>query len=166
MPLTTLNSKIILMSNADTSIFRNSQATGGSVEPASDLDSFISMQVYLENDSYSFGVTQVASGMNEKAIVIPFDMIFNMSESQKSAFALKNKKRFVIAMPSPLETPSFDEINVLLNTTGVNAIPINLIGEPEKINKIIKLWTPFRPHYKLKPMMLQSYKEDVVPNGD
>jgi len=165
MPLTTINSKIILMSNADTSIFRNSQATGGSVEPASDLDSFINMQVYLENNSYKFGVTQVASGMNEKAIIVPYNMIFNMSESERSAFALKNKKRFVIAMPSPLETPTFDEMNVLLNTTGVNTIPINLIGEPDKINKIIKLWTPSRPNYKLKPMMLQSYKEDVMPNG-
>jgi hypothetical protein len=163
--LTTMNTKIILMSNADTSIFRNSQATGGSIDPASDLDSFINMQVYLENDSYNLGVTQVASGMKEKAIIVPYEMIFNMSESQRSVFALKNKKRFVIAMPSPLEIPTFDEINVLLDTTGVNTIPINLIGEPDKINKIIKLWTSSRPHYKLKPMMLQSYKEDVVPNG-
>jgi hypothetical protein len=164
-PLTNMNNKIILMSNADTSIFRNPNATGGSVEPASDLDSFINMQVYLENNSYSFGVTQVASGMKEKAIIVPYEMIFNMSDSERSAFALKNKKRFVIAMPSPLETPTFDEINILINNTGVNTIPINLIGEPEKINKIIKLWKPSRPYYLLKPMMLQSYKEDVMPNG-
>jgi hypothetical protein len=79
---------------------------------------------------------------------------------------MKGKKRFVIAMPSPLENPTHAELKSLLNDTGVNAIPLNLIGtDPAPVNNIISLWASSMPFYMVKPMMLQSYSTQVTPNS-
>jgi len=164
LSLPTVSKTVILMSNADTSIFRNAQATGNSVSAVSDLDSFVNMRVYLENPTDKLGVTQPSTGSNAHAVIMPFATLNNMSESEKATFAMKGKMRFVIAMPSPLENPSYSQIKSLLSDTGVNAIPLNLIGEDTApINKIIGLWTPSKPFYMLKQMMLQSYTTTVSP---
>lgn len=166
MALPTLEKKIILLSNADTSIFRNSQATGGALSPISDLDSFVNMRVYLDNPDDKLGVTQPISQGTAHAVIIPYDRILKMSDSEKSNFAMKGKSRFVIAMPLPQQNPTFEELKKLLVNTGVNAIPLNLIGsDPDPVNKIINLWTPSKPYYMLKQMMLQSYTKTVSPYG-
>jgi hypothetical protein len=164
LSLPTISKSMILLSNADTSIFRNTQATGSAVSVTSDLDSFVNMRVYLENPTDKLGVTQPSSGSNAHAVIMPFERLKAMSESEKAAFAMKGKTRFVIAMPAPLENPSYSEIKSLLNDTGVNAIPLNLIGEDTAaINKIVGLWTESKPFYMLKQMMLQSYTTTVSP---
>ena len=166
LPLSTIENSIILLTNADTTIFRNTQATGGVVNPISDLDSFVNMRVYLDDSSDSLGVTQVATNGIPNAVIIPYSKLKSMSASEKTTFAMKGKKRFVIAMPSQLENPTYAELKSLLNDTGVNAIPLNLIGtDPAPVNKIISLWANSMPFYMVKQMMLQSYSTQVSPNS-
>jgi len=165
LTLTSIPNKIILLSNADTTIFRNSHATGAGVSIVSDLDSFINMRVYAESSADRIGLTQ-ATDTKPSAVLVTYGRLNGMSASEKSAFAMKGKSRFVIAMPGPLDNPSYSELKSLLNETGVNAIPLNLIGtDAAPINKIISLWSSARPYYMVKPMMLQSYKTTVSPNG-
>jgi DNA-binding transcriptional MocR family regulator len=79
---------------------------------------------------------------------------------------MKGKTRFVIAMPSQLENPTYADLKALLKNTGVNAVPLNLIGtDPEPINKIISIWSSSLPYYLLKQMMLLSYTTPVAPNN-
>lgn len=164
LTLTSIPNRIILLSNADTTIFRNSHATGAGVSIVSDLDSFINMRVYADKSADRIGITQTTD-TKPNAVLVSYGRLNGMSASEKSAFAMKGKNRFVIAMPGPLDNPSYSELKSLLNETGVNAIPLNLIGtDPAPINKIISLWSSTRPYYMLKPMMLQSYKTTVVPN--
>jgi hypothetical protein len=164
LTLPSIPNRIILLSNADTTIFRNSHATGAGVSIVSDLDSFINMRVYADKSADRIGITQTTD-TKPNAVLVNYARLNAMSASEKSAFAMKGKNRFVIAMPGPLDNPSYSELKALLNETGVNAIPLNLIGtDPAPINKIISLWSSARPYYMLKPMMLQSYKTTVVPN--
>jgi hypothetical protein len=166
LSLPTIENSIILLTNADTTIFRNTQATGGVISPISDLDSFVNMRVYLDDSSDKLGVTQIATNSIPNAVIIPYSKLKAMSASEKTTFAMKGKKRFVIAMPSPLENPSYAELKSLLNDTGVNAIPLNLIGtDPVPVNKILSLWANSLPFYMVKQMMLQSYSTQVTPNS-
>jgi hypothetical protein len=154
------------MCNADTSIFRNKEATGNSLPPMFDLDSFINMRVYLDSASDKIGITQPVADAKAYAVIVSYSRLKNMSAADRTIFASKGKSRFVIAMPSQLENPTYAELKSILNDTGVNAIPLNLIGpDPEPVNKIISLWASSRPFYMLKQMMLQSYKTSVRPNG-
>jgi hypothetical protein len=164
LALPSVSNSVILLSNADTTIFRNSEVTGGSVSAVSDLDSFINMRVYLDDPSDNLGVTQIATNTKASAVIVPYSRIKGMSESDRVTFAMKGKTRFVIAMPLQMENPSYADIKSILTTTGVNAIPINLIGtDPEPVNKIINMWSSSLPFYMLKPMMLRSYKLQVTP---
>lgn len=166
LPLTSISNTIILMCNADTTIFRNSQATGKSINSISDLDSFINMRVYLENEYDRIGVTQPVTDAKANAVILSYSRLSTMSDSERQNFIMKGKNRFVIAMPAPLDNPTYADLKTILKDTGVNAIPLNLMGtDPEPINKIISLWTAFRPYYMLKQMMLQSYTTPVAPNG-
>jgi hypothetical protein len=136
------------------------------MNPISDLDSFVNMRVYLDDPSDKLGITQIATGFTPNAVIIPYSKLRAMSDSEKTIFAMKGKNRFVIAMPAPLENPTYDELKSLLNDTGVNAVPLNLMGmDPAPVNKIISLWSSSLPFYMLKQMMLQSYTSGVVPNN-
>jgi hypothetical protein len=163
LDLTTIQKSIILLSNADTTLFRNTKPLGMTVEPTSDLDSLVNMRVYLEStsDSELFGITKIVEEKNPSAIIVPYSRLLKMSQKDRDSFAMKNKKRFVIAMPGQLDSPKPDDMKLILNETGINVIPLNLIGhEPKQITTLVSNWGS-DPFYKVKPMMLQSFKMGV-----
>lgn len=165
LDLTTVESTIIVLSNADTALLRNAQSIGVQVDPTSDLDQMVNMRVWLDVEGDSFGVTAFPGHSIPNAVIVPYSRIKGMSQKERDAFAIKGKKRFVIAMPGPLESPTVADLKSLNADTGVNAIPLNLIGtDPAPINTLLAVWGN-KSYYQLKPMMLQSYKVTVQPNG-
>jgi len=163
LDLTSIKKTIIVLSNADTTLFRNTKALGVNVGPMSDLDSLINMRVYLESesDSNKLGITQTIHEKTPYAVIVPYSRMKRLSQKDRDTFAMKNKKRFVIAMPDQLDSPTPADMGNILDQTGINVIPLNLIGSDAKqINRLVSLWgsTPF---YKVKPMMLQSFKVAV-----
>ena len=166
LSLSSIENSIIVLCNADTTIFRNQAATGSALSPISDLDSFVNMRVYLEPGSDRIGVTQPVAAAKANAVLISYSALNDMSDADKTSFAMKGKSRFVIAMPSQLENPTYADLKALLKNTGVNAIPLNLIGtDPAPVNKIISIWSASLPYYLLKQMMLLSYTTPVAPNN-
>ncbi len=163
LDLTSIEKTVIVLSNADTTLFRNTKALGVNVGPMSDLDSFINMRVYLEleSDSKFFGITQTNNEKTPYAIIVPYSRIKGLSQKERDTFAMKNKKRFVIAMPGQLDSPTPADMKDILDQTGINVIPLNLIGSDAKqITSLVSLWGA-KPFYKVKPMMLQSFKVAV-----
>ena len=77
LDLLSIEKSIIVLSNADTTLFRNTKPLGMTVGPLSDLDSMINMRVYLESevDSKLFGVTQTTQDRNPYAIIISLSLI-------------------------------------------------------------------------------------------
>jgi hypothetical protein len=143
-PLNYLNGKMILMSNIDTSLFRQIDAIGASpVEQKYDLDFLINIRVYKVDRTYNLGLTEVyPSTKIPAAIIIPFNNIISMSPSERDIFATENKHRFVIAMPSQeISNPSIDQIQIALTKACVNFIPLNLFGETiESIQRKKAIW--------------------------
>jgi len=156
-PLQTFEGQIIVLSNVDTSIFRNAAQLGLPVVPLSqDLDSMVAMRVYLEDEADRLGATTIVGDTIARAVIVPYSRLKGMTVSQRKAFAQKGKARFAIAMPDQMTDPSQAEISDLLTTTGVNVVPTNLLGlTVQDVAGTLTTWgtTPF---YKLKPLLLQS----------
>ena len=156
-PLQTFEGQIIVLSNVDTSIFRNAAQLGLPVVPLSqDLDSVVAMRVYLDDEGDQLGATTIVGDTIARAVIVPYSRLKGMTVSQRKAFAQKGKGRFAIAMPDQLSDPSQADIADLLTTTGVNVVPTNLLGLTiQDVAGTLTTWgtTPF---YNLKPLLLQS----------
>ena len=168
-PLANFEGKILLWTNADTSVFRNLEKL--SMTPVSmneDLDYLTCMRVYLDNSKDSFGVTTVASETPAYAVIVPFKRLAKMKDKktepnkEKQDFAIKGKGRFVIAMPGQTDDIKQKDIDKLLSTAGVNTVPMNLFGKSDpEIREKISLWNG-QSFYRMKPTLLQSSKAAVA----
>jgi hypothetical protein len=150
--------KVIIFSNVDTSIFRNTKTLG--MEPIDtqyDLDFMVNMRVYLENANDSLGASDVPhNGEIPNAIIVSSKSVIGLTDDEKDAFALKGKTRFVIVMPSQMKNPSLPAINSLLEHNSVNCILLNLFGEDIDILKgKVKAWKG-EPFYSVKSPNYQA----------
>ena len=167
-PLSKFNGKILLWTNADTSIFRNTgKLSMSSVPLTQDLDYMTCMRVYLDDESDSFGITSMVYESNAHAVIVPFKRMNAMKRQRGEVnkeiqdFAMKGKTRFVIAMPGQTEEVKQRDIQRIMKELGVNTVPINLFGKmSQEILPQIKSWEG-NPLYKMKPVMLQSSKTAV-----
>jgi hypothetical protein len=150
--------KVIIFSNVDTSIFRNTKTLGmEAIDTQYDLDFMVNMRVYLENAKDSLGASDVPhNGETPNAIIVPSKSVIGLSDDEKDAYALKGKTRFVIVMPSQMKNPSLPAIKSLLEHNGVNCILLNLFGEDIDILKgKVKAWKG-EPFYSVKPLNYQA----------
>jgi hypothetical protein len=125
-PLKTFAGQVIILCNADTSPFRKMKR----VNPANDLDFWVNMRVYLNNATDEFGVTQSPeSGVIPSAVIVTADSLLSMTPKQMETFATRGKNQFVIAMTSQMKNPSSTELSTLLQTVGVNLVPIDIFSD-------------------------------------
>jgi hypothetical protein len=100
------------------------------VNPANDLDFWVNMRVYLNNATDEFGVTQAPeSGVIPSAVIVTADSLLSMTPKQMETFATRGKNQFVIAMTSQMKNPSSTELSTLLQTVGVNLVPIDIFSD-------------------------------------
>lgn len=126
-PLSTFEGQVIVLCNADTTIFR----TAKGVDPANDLDFWVNVRVYLNSNTDTFGVTQAPpAGTTPAAVVVSLSSLLALSDQKADAFASQAKSQFVIAMPSQLKNPSADEVDKAINKLGVNIVPIDIFSDP------------------------------------
>jgi len=154
-PLDSFQNQIIMLTNVDTSLFRNASQLGlPTVSHEQDLDAMVHLRVYLENEFDLVGATTV--GAKPNAVVLSYDRLKSMTPVEKTTFAEKGKSRFTIAMPKSVENTPSHEIKTLLDNTAINVIPVNLFGRTyQDFSRILTPWgkTPF---YRMKPVLLQS----------
>lgn len=151
-PISTFEKKVIIMSNADTSIFRSLKTLGlDSINQKYDLDYMVNMRVYLDNSSDSFGITTAPiNGTTPHAVIVPFKRLEGLSESEQDLFAIKGKTRFTISMPSQNGNPSLEALTRVVKNCGVNCVPLNLFGESvDSLKSKFKVWGN-EPFYSVK----------------
>jgi hypothetical protein len=124
MPLRTFEGQVIILTNADTSVFKGDTST---VAPAEDLDYWVNMRVYaLDTAEKNIGVAQKYTGDDSPAaIVTSLDTITSLSEKDATAFGLAGKTRYVIAMSS--ENPGNNMIDMAIKRLGVNIAPVDYL---------------------------------------
>jgi hypothetical protein len=147
---------VIVASNVNTDIFRQK---GKKYSPAEDLDYWVNLRVHLESDEKAIGVAQMApSEAQARAVLIPMSKLLALrGETQKQdSFAVKGKQRFVIAVPDTNANPTFEELDFLLNTLGVNIVPLHIFGGESAgvLKGLMKLYK--NTSYSVKPSTLQK----------
>jgi hypothetical protein len=129
-PINNFEGHVMILSNADTSLFRSTTKSTERYDPAQDLDFWVNMRVYLDSEDDNLGITQPAdSSVTPSAVIADLNRILNLSAGAASNFAGKSKRRYVIAMPSRTTNPTVKDIDKAINTLGVNAIPIDIFTD-------------------------------------
>ena len=155
-PLSSLDGQVVVLSNADTSLFRKEASSIQKYDPAQDLDFWVNMRVYLDSDEDSFGITELADDRNPPfAVLVNMDRILALSPAKQAAFAKKSSSRYVIAMPHRTDNPAPEVLNTAINTLGVNVVPIDIFTDTtEDILAITGKYS--NKSYKMKPLALRN----------
>jgi hypothetical protein len=145
-PLKTFGGKVIILSNANTDVFRSSKTD---INPASDLDFWVNMRVYLNNSADKMGITEAApSGTNPSAVIVKAESLLALSDDKTDTFALAGRSRFVIAMPSQMNNPVVKDVDTLVNRLGVNMMPLDIFSDSiDNVKALVAEYNnmPFHP---------------------
>ena len=143
------------MSNADTSLFRRTSINKNKYPPSKDLDFWVNMRVYLDTPDDSNGITQLAdTTFTPSAVLVDLKRVLGLSTVNKEAFAMKGKRRFVIAMGERTTNPSPEQVAIALNRLGVNVIPIDIFtGDDRDVLLLTNEYT--NKTFQQKPANLQ-----------
>jgi len=155
MSLKSLEGQVIIMCNADTSLFRNTTITKSAYAPADDLDFWVNIRVTLDTEGDANGITQLAdANTTPPAVLVSLSRIVKLSALNQDLFAGKGKRRYVIAMGSRTENPTDSDVDTALNKLGVNAVPFDIFT-PESKDILILANEYADMTYKPKPAALQ-----------
>ena len=129
-PLSSLEGHVIVLCNADTSLFRTTSASIDRYEPAKDLDFWVNMRVHLDSEADTLGITQLPdSNSNSYAVVANLNRLLSLSDSAASAFATKGKRRYVIAMGDNIKNPTASQVDRAINELGINVVPLDIFTD-------------------------------------
>ncbi|NBV77019.1 hypothetical protein EBR66_02580 [bacterium] len=143
-PLKAFEGQVIILCNADTSVFRK----GTRIDPADDLDYWVNMRVYLGDPKDTIGITQApAPGVTPQAVIMNLANVSSMTEKQMDDFAITAKRAFIIAMPSQASNPTTTVLDTALNKLGIHMIPLDIFSHDiEETKSLIAEYNgmPFR----------------------
>jgi hypothetical protein len=155
MPMRSLEGQIIVMSNADTSLFRRTTLNKNKYPPMKDLDFWVNVRVYLEESGDMNGITQMAdSAIQPVAVLVDLKRVLALSSLNKDAFAAKGTRRYVITMGDRTTNPSPAELSTALNLLGINVVLIDIFTDTDR--DILLLSNEYsNKTYQEKPVALQ-----------
>jgi hypothetical protein len=145
----------VILSNADTSMFRNTSKSLKKYNPSQDLDFWVNMRVFLDaNDS--LGITQLPEDPSIiSAVVVDLYRVISMTTAEQEAFAAKGKKRYVIAMPPRMKNPTVEQLSTAINTLGINAVPVDIFSDTT--DAVMNLMSEYaNMPYHPKPVVLRN----------
>ena len=159
----TLEKKLILLCNVDTSGFRTStQDFNRTYLPKEDLDYWTHMTIYKQNPETPLGMTSIAGKLNNpKAMVEKVDYYTTLptdANTQRTAISA-TKEKFTIAM-SPLGlNPELKTLIKLQETYGVQSIPFLLVDYNGLNKTLLSKW---KYAWKAKPKNLRYVRPEAI----
>jgi hypothetical protein len=166
-PFKNFEKKVIIISNFDTTLYRNVQKMGiTAYAPAEDLDYWTHAQIFkddpgLEMAAPKLGITSVAAttaSIRSKIYTIDsLRAVIKGGPAAISAWATKNKGIFTIVMPNMMTNPSYIELETLVKKMGVNVIPLDIFSFPvDETKRLVHIWDS--KTWNLRPMALRATK--------
>lgn len=133
-PIQVLDGHVIVLCNADTSMFTSS-SNATPYPPSQDLDFWVNMRVYLDSDTDTFGITKLPSkDKTPAAVVVDLKRVMALNGPKKEEFAANGMHRYVIGMGERVRNPSPADVDTALNTLGINCIPIDIFSDSNIMN--------------------------------
>jgi hypothetical protein len=182
-PITDYENKVIILSNANTSIFNDPDmkkyniSIGESINQYTNLDLYINARIFTNTDDTllsHLSKPEKSDVVSVRANSVNFYQ--NIPDKDTSNVVNDTKKEFTIAMNYTFsdDTPTDDMLKLLHGTYGVNCIPVNLFYKPdnkEELDKnnpavILPILTDkwFSTYsYILKPRHLRYSIPDEIP---
>ena len=153
-PIGMLEGQVIVMTNVDTSLFRNPKVATQRYNPADDLDYWTNMRVYLGSDTKRLGVTTPAApGAKPSAVIIDAGELLDLPKERLDQIAIQNKTRYSIALLDPMYVYTAKDIALLL-ASGFNLIPFNIFtGSLDQTKALVNEYNS--ESWRAKPDALQ-----------
>jgi len=155
LPLKTFEGKCIILTNAETTLFRTADKVGVSVDPPDDLDYWSNMQVF-KNSGEGLGSTQIATDRPANALIFSkAELEDALSNTEKNdVFVKKTKEVFTIYVPDNEKNPEKGSIEMILKKLGINLLPLDLFSEKvDAMRPITEFWA--NSIWLQKPFVLQ-----------
>jgi hypothetical protein len=158
-----LEKKLLVFCNADTTGFRTSQRDfKHSYVPKEDLDYWVHLRIYKQNLDSSFGVTETPerSAMPRSFVeTISYFTSLPTDASTKRTAVNMTKEKFLIALPKAEQTPTQTELETLLNTYGVQSVPLLLIDYTPEVQSALAKW---KYAWKAKPKEIRYVRPQPI----
>jgi hypothetical protein len=163
-PFASFEKKVIIISNFDTTLYRNVTKMGlAPYAPSDDLDYWTHAQIFKDDPGLSstaptLGVTTVAPPtLTPRAKIYSLDTLRSVlaaGEAAISAWATKNKSVFTIVMPSAMMNPTYEEIDIMNNKLGLNVLPFDFFSfDVDDTKRRLMLWKSNT--WNLRPVALR-----------
>lgn len=155
LPLKTFEGKFIILTNAETNLFRSADKVGVAVDPPEDLDYWSNMQVYRDSGE-DLGITQVTTGSANAILFSRAELEDALSSTEKNdMFVKKTKGSFTIYVPDNEKNPEKGSIEMILKKLGINLLPLDLFSEDvEATRPVTDFWA--NSIWLQKPFVLQN----------
>jgi hypothetical protein len=158
-----LEKKLLVFCNIDTSGFRTSAKDfKRSYLPKEDLDYWVHMRVFKQNEQTMMGLTSlpgkgvVPRGIAEKTsyyTTLPTD-----NTSKKNAID-GTKEKFIFTLSPQGKNPELTTTTTLLDTYGVQAVPLFLIDYTADTKALLSKW---KYAWKAKPKEIRYVRPDPI----
>jgi len=162
--------KIILLTNADTSGFRNLQALGlaGELGRNQDLDFMTHVRLYARESPSNFGITGSPSSSVKPAAVItsPGYWLSTPTDRASSAIELTKEAWTLVMQPvsTPTNQPDKKTLDSLFTTYGVQSIPTTLFADPISTDEFTSKDKIFNSSpWAAKPLLIQYVPPKPIP---
>jgi hypothetical protein len=150
VPFTSFEKKVIIMSNMDTTLFRNTTSLQiPAYKSVEDLDYWTHVQLFRGETDIPLGITSVAS--QPTALLVSLKSVIGLTPADQAAWATKNKKTFTLVVPNQMTNPSYTDIDTLVNKMGVNVVPMDFFSfDVNDTKRLMAIWNKntwnLRPH--------------------
>jgi hypothetical protein len=166
-PFKNFEKKVIIVSNFDTTLYRNVMKMGlAPYAPADDLDYWTHAQIFKDDAGLSvgqqtLGVTAVAGpNVTTRAKIYTINSmraVIGAGDAAISAWATKNKSVFTIVVPPSTTNPSYDEISTMIKKMGVNVLPFDFFSfDLSDTKRRIQIWNSAT--WNMRPAALRPTK--------
>ena len=141
-PSSVFNGRIIMLCNADTTVFRRLESTGlkGELTDINDLDIFVHARLYSKESPSGLGITtQPTSNINPVAIITTPGYWLNTPPDRLPDAQQQTKKTWCLTMQPTGGVPSVntESLKKLYDVFGVQSIPFTIFEKPEIVNMFI-----------------------------
>lgn len=162
-PANTFNNRILMLTNADTTAFRQLRALGldHEIKSSQDLDLMIHARLYSRESPSGLGISSAPNSTQAAAAVITSDNYWLTMPPDRLADAQsQTKKAWTLVMP-PIASESSsaslkDGLKKILTTYGVQAVPFVLFDPPTVTDGYVGAGAPFQSSaWVVKPELIR-----------
>ncbi len=158
-----LEKKLIILCNADTSGFRTAAVDfKRSYIPKEDLDYWVHMRIFKQNVDTSLGVTTIPTTNVASKSQIDYTKYYTelpTDETTKKTAINGTKEHFTITLSPSGTNPISSAANTLLDTYGVQSIPLFLIDYSAENESLLAKW---KYAWRAKPKPIRYVRPDSI----